>query len=380
VVTLLFAVLLTPVIGYIAKKYKFIDLPGVLRKRSDKTVAQRIHKTPKLRLGGLSVLIPFVIVVITMLDGNTKIWGLILGLLVLIIGGVLDDKYELNAKKQMLLQILAAVIVVLSGITIMKFDIFGTTIDFSQFSTDINLGLFTYHMIFPADIITIVWILIIINAINWMSGIDAIGEITTFITAFTTMLLSVRAGQMEMAMLSGILAAGVLGFIPYNFPPSKIMSGTAGTTGYGFILAVLAIISGSKITSAVTLLSIPLLDMVWVMIYRFIKLKDVPFFKRPFVGGNVHLHHRLMHLGLSTVQVLYVETSVICLISILAFYLGGFHMPLISLVIIFTVLIIIFSVISILSSKKKKIIVHDKSKDPPPVVTNEQTPEEKYAY
>jgi UDP-GlcNAc:undecaprenyl-phosphate GlcNAc-1-phosphate transferase len=380
-ITFIFSLLLTPFIGYIAKKFKFIDLPVSLRKRTDKTLAQRIHKHPKLRLGGLSVLIPFVFIVLTMLDGNSKIWGLILGLLVLIVGGVLDDKYELNAKKQMLLQILAAVIVVMSGITIMKFDIFGTTFNFNQFSTNLNMGLFNYHMIFPADIVTIVWILLIINAINWMSGIDAIGEITTFITAFTTMLLSVRAGQMEMAMLSAILAAGVLGFLPYNLPPSKIMSGTAGTTGYGFILAVLAIISGSKITSAVMLLSIPLLDMVWVMMYRFIKLKNEPFLKRPFVGGNVHLHHRLMDLGLTTVQTLFVESAVIGLISILAFYLGGFSMPLISVVIIFSVLFVIFAIISIMSKNKKKEVTVIKTKKPtPPTVTNEPTPEEKYAY
>jgi len=315
------------------------------------------------------------------LDGNSKIWGLILGLLVLIVGGVLDDKFELDAKKQMLLQILAAAIVVFSGITILKIDVFGSTFNFDQVSTNINLGLFNYHMIFPADIITIVWILLIINAINWMSGIDAIGEITTFLTAFTTMLLSVRAGQPEMAMLSAILAAGILGFLPYNLPPSKIMSGTAGTTGYGFILAVLAIISGSKITSAITLLSIPLLDMVWVMIYRFIKLKDQPFLKRPFVSGDVHLHHRLMSLGLSQVQTLFVETSVVGLISILAFYLGGFSMPLVSLVIIFTVLLIVFSIISILSNRKRKEPVEIKPRNPtPPVVSNEPTPEERYAY
>ena len=76
-------------------------------------------------------------------------------------------------------------------------------------------------MTFPADLFSVVWILGIMNAINWMSGIDAIGELTTFIAAFTTMLLSVRAGQPEIAILSATLAAGLLGFVPFNFPPSK---------------------------------------------------------------------------------------------------------------------------------------------------------------
>jgi len=374
--TFLFALLLTPIVGFLAKKYGFIDLPQTMRKRADKTLAQRIHKNTKLRLGGISVLIPFLLITLGMLDQNSKIMGMILGLVVLIIGGVIDDKYELSARNQLLVQIFAAVIVVICGVTIFKIDIFGATFNLNIFTTNINLGFFVYHFIFPGDLITIIWILVIINAINWMSGIDAIGEITTFITAFTTMLLSVRAGQPEMAMLSAILAAGVLGFVPHNFPPSKIMSGTAGTTGYGFILAVLAVISGSKITSAITLLSIPLLDMLWVMIYRFIKLKDVPFLKRPFIGGDVHLHHRLMALGLTNVQILFLESSVIGLISILAFYLGGFSIPLISMVLILTVLLIIFLVISIILSKKKKI-AQKKDETPPPI---EPTPEEKYAY
>jgi UDP-GlcNAc:undecaprenyl-phosphate GlcNAc-1-phosphate transferase len=316
-----------------------------------------------------------------MLDHNTRVSGLVLGLIVLIIGGILDDKYELSARDQLLIQILAAVIVVLSGVTIPSVDIFGQTFNFSSVSTDVNLGLFTYHMILPADLLAVFWIISIINAINWMSGIDAIGEITVFITAFTTMLLSVRAGQPEMAMLSAILAAGLLGFIPYNFPPSKIMSGTAGTTSYGFILAVLAIISGSKITSALMLLSLPVLDMIWVMGYRFIKLKDEPFFKRPFVGGNVHLHHRLMDLGLSVTQTLYLETSMICIISVLAFYLGGFSVQLISVMIIAAVLMVIFTVIYVIGKRKKKRDLDKKPDRPqPPVVRNDPTPEEKYAY
>ena len=378
--TLSFALLLTPIVGYIAKKYQFIDLPQNLRKRTDKTLQQRIHKTVKLRLGGLSVLIPFVILTLGMLDHNYKIMGLILGLVVLIIGGVIDDKYELSAKKQMLVQLVASIIVVLSGVTINQIDLLGATFNFNNFASDINFGLFTYHFIFPGDFLTIFWILIIINAINWMSGIDAIGEITTFITAFTTMLLSVKAGQPEMAMLSGILAAGLLGFIPYNFPPSKIMSGTAGTTGYGFILAVLAIISGSKITSAITLLSIPLLDMVWVMVYRFIKLKDEPFLKRPFIGGNVHLHHRLMALGLTTIQTLYLETSLIGLISLIAFYFGGFSITLLTVVIIICGLLIIFTIITIILNRRKKHTSHIGDNSTPPTTPSEPTPEEKYAY
>lgn len=380
-IILVTAFFLTPIIGAVAKKFGFVDLPQNQRKRTDKTLATRIHTEAKLRLGGVAVIVPFLIVALSLVGGNPKITGLILGLIILLIGGVIDDKFELTARKQMLIQLLAAVVVVLSGVTITQITFAGITLDFSSWTHSFNLGLFTYNCVFPGDFITLVWILGIMNAINWMSGIDAIGELTTFIAAFSTMLLSVRAGNFEIALLAGTLSAAVLGFVPFNLPPSKIMSGTAGTTGYGFILAVLAVISGAKITSAIMLLSIPIIDMVWVMVYRFIKLKDVPFLKRPFVGGNVHLHHRLMNLGLSQAQALWLEISIVSVISVLAFGISGFSENFLALIIIIAVLIISFTVLSIVLRKQKRKNSIKKDDTPqPPMVSSGPTPEQKYAY
>lgn len=376
------ALLATPLIGSFAKRLGFVDQPVEKRKRTDKTLSTRLHHTVKIRAGGLAVLLPFIVVALTLTDHNSKLIGMVWGLIILIVGGILDDKYELSAKKQMLIQLLAAVIAVASGVTINKLDFAGQSINLVSWSHLFDFGIFKYLMTFPGDLISLVWILGIMNAINWMSGIDAVGELATFITAFTTMLLSVKAEQPEIAILSATLAAGLLGFVPFNFPPSKIMSGTAGTTGYGFILAIFAVISGSKITSAITLLSLPIIDMIWVMVYRFIKLKDIPFFKRPFVSGDVHLHHRLMALGLSQVQTLFLEISLISLISLVAFYFGGFSSSLMMPVVVITVLIIIFTVISILTRRQKQMKSRIPQDTPPqpPIIDSGPTPEEKYAY
>ncbi len=375
------AFIITPLIGTIAQRFGFVDLPQAKRKRTDRSIATRIHTEEKLRIGGLAVLVPFVIVAFSQMQTNPQISGLVWGLTILIIGGVIDDKYELSPSKQMLIQFIAALIAVLSGITITGITLAGTILDFNLLEQPLNFGLFVYNMVLPADLITIIWILGIVNAINWMSGIDAIGELTVFLAAFSTMLLSVRAGQIEIAILSGALAAGILGFVPFNFPPSKIMSGTAGTTGYGFILAVLAVISGAKITSALMLLSIPVIDMVWVMIYRFVKLKDTPFFKRPFVGGKVHLHHRLMGLGLNQSQALWLEISIISIIAILAFAISGFSDNFVALIGIIALLIVLFTVISIVSKRRKSTESIKKDEPPqPPMITDDPTPEQKYAY
>jgi UDP-GlcNAc:undecaprenyl-phosphate GlcNAc-1-phosphate transferase len=375
----LFSLLLTPIIGTIAKRYGFVDLPKDKRSRSDKTLQQRIHKVTKLRLGGLAVLIPFILIVSFQAQIDPKTMGMLTGLIILMILGSLDDKFELSARTQFLGQILAALVVILSGVTITHLDFAGQRFNFDSFIYDFNFGLFDYQFIFPGALITLIWILTIINAINWMSGIDAIGEVMTLIAAFTTMLLGVRSDQFEIAIISSILAANLLGYIPFNFPPSKIMSGTGGTTGYGFILAVLAVMSGTKITSAIMILSLPLIDMIWVMIFRFLNLKDVPFLQRPFVGGNVHLHHRIMGLGFNQLQTLFIEMSLIAVISLISFYFGGFSDSFMILIGIIVILIVFFAVITILSKRK----VVEKPKDPepkPPLIDDGPTPEEKYAY
>lgn len=379
VIAFIASTLLTPLVGALAKRFKFIDLPKEKRPRTDKSLSQRIHKGIKLRLGGLGVLLPFIILVLSQASSNPQIMGMIAGLIVLLVIGALDDKYELSAKYQFLGQIIAALIVILSGVTITQIDIAGQRLKFDSFISVWNLGLFEYTFIFPGAIITLFWILTIINAINWMCGIDAIGEVMTFIASLTTMLLAIRADQPELALISAMLGASILGYLPFNFPPSKIISGTGGTTGYGFILAVLAVMSGSKITSAIMILSLPLIDMIWVMAFRFLNLKEVPFLKRPFMGGNVHLHHRIMALGFTQIQTLFIEMTLIALISLIAFYFGGFSDSFLILVSIAVLLIFVFTAIT-LAAKRKQTAKPKEPESKPPIIDNGPTPEEKYAY
>jgi hypothetical protein len=118
------------------------------------------------------------------------------------------------------------------------------------------------------------------------------------------------------------------------------------------------------------------------MIYRFIKLKDEPFLKRPFVGGNVHLHHRLMSLGLTQTQTLLIESSLVAITSMLAYYFGGFSTPLVTIVVVFSVLLIIFTIISLIVKRKNKKGSNGPDKNPPVSgpINSDLTPEEKYAY
>ena len=373
--------LLTPLIGNLAKRFQFVDLPASMRKRTDTSNSTRLHEGIKPRLGGLAVLLPFIILTLINSELNLANLGILAGLSILLISGIIDDRIELSAGRQLLLQLLVAVLVVVTGTTITNIEFAGQSFNFVSSSQPVFIGDFTYIFRFPADLITIFWILAITNALNWVSGIDALGETITFIASTITMMLAVRAGQFGLAIMPAILSGGLLGFVPYNFPPAKIFSGTAGSTGYGFIISVLAILSGSKITTSILVLCLPIVDMIWVILYRIKVHKDLPILKRPFVGGNVHLHHRLMSLGFSAKQTLALESITMALIALFAFYLGGFSIPFIALVGIIFVIIIAFLLLSYRIKKNGDSKQNIKKKtDEPPQPDTTSSPEEKYAY
>lgn len=385
--SLLASLLITPIIGYLAVKYKFIDLPASKRKRTDKSLAQRIHINTKPRLGGVAYLVPVIIIMLTQTAVNSQVVGIAIGLSILLVVGSLDDKYELRAKTQLISQLIAAIIVVLLGVKILNIDFAGMNFNFEWWKTSFDILSTTISIVFPADIITIIWILGVINAVNWMYGMDSIGEAMTIIAAITTGLLSIRAGLYDYALISFALAGGILGFLPFNFYPSKIIGGTAGATGNGFLLAVLSILSGAKFSNAIILLLFPIFDMIWVVIYRLNKHKDQPFLSRPFISGKVHFHHRLMILGLGQRQILFVETIIIAAISALGVYMSGFSSNFLFLIISISVLLIVFATVGFFVKKKEGKMVEEIVKSNNIIEKNqirksddEIPPEERFAY
>lgn len=371
--------LLTPILGRLAKILKAVDLPAKQRRRDDKTVQQRLHKVAKPRLGGVAYILVFVVFALVFSDKSPQMSGLLIGIGLLTLLGVLDDIFELPGKIQLPVQLLAAFIVVVSGTTIPSIQVASQFINLSVWSHAISLMGYTYNFVFPADIITIVWILTLINAINWVGGIDALEETVSFIALVTLMFLGVKLGNAQVALLSVILAGGVFGFIPYNFPPSKIFSGTAGDTILGFVIAVLSIQVGGKIPTAILILIIPLLDMIWVIFGR-LKRNHV---KSPFdllsISDRSHLHHRLLDSGYTEKQVLFLESTAVAILSTFAFYLSNLRKLLI-LGVLISAAFIAFSLVNVaikVRAKKKK----EKQKNlPPQPPVDQPTPESKYAY
>lgn len=382
-VAFLFSFLLTPFIGFIAAKLNVLDLPANLRKPTDRSKKTRVKKKIVPRAGALAVIIPFLIIMLTTGGINKQIIAVLLGVVILAIVGILDDRYEINSKYQIIAQVLASLIVVTAGISIDSIQSpFDTSVNLRWLVLPFNLFANQYSIALPADLITIVWMLIMMNAINWIFGIDGLGEGISIISFIAILFISIKSQNLETALMAAIAAGGILGFLPFNLSPSKIMGGTSVVV-YGFLIAVLSILGGVKVSASVIVLAIPLIDMVWVMVGRINKagisnILDV--FKVTTIGDDTHLHHRLLKLGLSVSQVAYIEWIAIGICAVIAFACA--NLPKVTTIsIICVVVLLLFLVISILlrrgvKLRKQKIfeIGKKKGKGTP------ETPESRYAY
>lgn len=349
-IALVFSFILTPIVIRIAKKLNILDLPEKLRPLNDETKWRRIHTEPKLKLGGIAVILPFLVLSYISIPISRELIGFIIGILLLLGCGILDDIFELSSKIQALFQILASTIIVLSGLKIsILSNPLGNAINL-QYGQISFLG---QHLYILSAIITIIWIFFIINAVKWVSGSDGLVEGNGAIAAIIIGLLSIRFETNQTAIMGFIFAGSLLGFLPYNFYPSKILSGSSGKSVYGFILAVLAIYSGGKLATFILTLSLPILDAIWVILYRIRKHKPKTIFQLFSINDKSHIHHKLLDMGFNQRQVAYIEYSFTLTTGIAAFLLIGVH-KIYAILIALIFLIFIYFVISIKISNKRK--------------------------
>ena len=271
----------TPLAKKIAFKVGAIAQP---RKRD-------MHKKPIPRMGGIAIVTGFLVTLfitiryITILDWR-QIIGISIGAIIIFLLGFFDDIYELNARLKFLIQILAATIVALSGITI-KF------ISIPLFN---DTPLLLDMLAIP---ITVVWIVGITNAVNFIDGLDGLAAGVSSIASLCLMVLSIHSGYPIAVLLTAILAGSCLGFLPYNFNPASIFMGDTGSTFLGFILGVTSILGLLKgytlitILVAVLILGLPVFDTAFAIIRRLLSGKPIT---SPDRG---HLHHRLVDRGYS---------------------------------------------------------------------------------
>jgi len=298
VTSLLVVFLATPIIIKLAPRLGILDDP---KKRHHPA---SLHKKPLPRGGGLSIFLGILIASLFFLPLDQRILGILLGATVIIVVGFLDDRRDINPYFRLLSQILAAGIIVASGIGIaFVSNPLGGIIDLSTPRISFELlGEFREIWIFSA-IFGFLWIVALMNAVSWASGVD--GQLSGFaiIAAGVLVILSLRfvedQSQWPVIILASITLGAFLGFFPWHVFPQKIMPGFGGATLAGFMLAVLSILATAKVGTLLVVLAIPLADAGYAITRRVVARKS------PVWGDRKHLHHRLLDSGWSKKKIAY---------------------------------------------------------------------------
>lgn len=287
------ALILTYAVRRLALRLQWLDQPG----------EGRVHHRPFPRIGGLAIYVTFVGVLLAatwLLDDlsfERKFLGLIVGAGLITLVMFIDDVRGLPPLPKFVAQVAAAGVAVAFGIFI-EFvrDPFGGSVSFLE-------GVFTYmdgHIFFPywlSVIVTLFWIVGMMNAINFVDGYDGLAGGLSFIGAGVLFFLSMSLQQFSIAFLPLILAGAVLGFLPFNVYRARIIMGDSGSHFLGFALGTIAIIGGAKVATTLLIFGVPAIDVAWSIIRR--TLQGGRFYQR----DTSHLHHRLSELGLPPIGI-----------------------------------------------------------------------------
>lgn len=278
-----------PLVINFSKKEGLVDLPN----------ERKIHTKPISRIGGVAIwsstMLSFLcLVFLSYYPYGSLLSGILLGSSLMFLLGLTDDVYGLDAKFKLFIQVAIATLVFFLGVKIDELPIFG----------GIDLGVFSYP-------ITLLWIVGISNAVNFIDGVDGLAGSVVTINAITLAIIAVAMTPSSpiSALIGFILAGSMLAFLTYNFNPAKIFMGDGGALFSGFLLAAISITGVMKAaTLAIILpfvvLAVPILDITYSSLRRISKGKS------PFVADAEHIHHKLLHAGFSQKNTVLILTTV----------------------------------------------------------------------
>lgn len=274
---------------------------------TDKPNARKVHEKIMPRLGGLAIFLSFLVGMFILKPDyesyNTV--AVILGSIIIVITGFLDDKFELSPKYKLLGQLLAALIVVFIG---------GIQVEFINlpFGGKMEFG-------FLSIPITLLWIVGITNAINLIDGLDGLAAGVSSIALITLTGMAIIMGNTYVAIVASIVLFSTLGFLRYNFHPAKIFMGDTGALFLGYIIAVLSLLGFKNVTVIsllipIIILGVPISDTFYAIIRRMVNKKPIS------APDKSHLHHCLLKLGYShrqTVLLIYAMAAIFGLVAII---------------------------------------------------------------
>lgn len=292
----------------LAQKFNLVDDPK-MRPHPAHTQTRVV-----VRAGGLAIFLGLLVAILFFIPLYKHIVGILTGITLLLIVGLVDDrKSNFSPYIRLLTQLLAAVIVVGSGVGISFItNPLGGVIRLDSLVFSFNL-LGVHNVILIADLLALLWIVWVMNMINWSKGVD--GQMPGIVTvaALILGLLSLELFlmgdpyQADIAKLAFITGGASLAFLMVNWYPAKIFPGFSGSTILGFLIATMAILSGAKLATAGLVLLVPATDFIYTFFRRILQGKS------PVWGDRGHLHHKLLdaHFSHRQIALFYILVSAI---------------------------------------------------------------------
>ena len=275
----------------------------------DRGKGRRVHKGIVPRLGGIGIFLAFLIPLAFSLtrgvwdDFHEKMIGVLVASTVVMLIGAYDDIKGATIRNKLIAEAVAALIIYAWGI--------GITVITNPFGGPIALGWLSLP-------VTVLWIIIVTNAINLIDGLDGLAAGTGIFICAAFFLLPGTDIHLQLTYV--ILAGALLGFLRYNFPPASIFMGDSGSLFLGFFLGATSVLSSRKATAVVTIMipiiafSLPLMDMFYAVVRRY--YRGLPLGE----ADKEHIHHKLLEKGLSKRKVLFLLYAVnICLLLLVLF-------------------------------------------------------------
>jgi len=324
----LISIILSPIIREGCQRKHLLDFP---------TTPRKIHTIPIPRLGGIAVYLAFFLPLfgIFLTEGVVyeffaQYFDVLVSLFItsslVFAVGVYDDIRGATVFQKLVVQIVAAVLIYFLGFKIQLISV--------PFVGSVPLGILG----FP---ITILWIVGVTNALNFIDGIDGLACGVGFFSVSTIFILSLFLHHSLTAFFAAALAGGLFGFALYNFAPASIFMGDSGSLFIGFIIAAISLQGSQKSSTAIVLLipiialGVPITDTLLAIIRR------IGNGHSPFVADKEHIHHRLLNMGLSSRQVTLLLYGVCSLLGVTALLMTAVNNQMLALI------LIILSVMSI---------------------------------
>ena len=305
IVAFLISYAATPIVKIIAFKIGAVDVPKDNR---------RMHKKPIARIGGIAIFYGFIISILCFARIDTSLRGILIGSIIIVVLGIFDDIYNLNAMLKFVVQIVAALIVVMHGVRIDHISSFG----FGD-APYISLGMWAIPL-------TVIWIVGVTNAVNLIDGLDGLAAGVSTISTVSLFAISLIMKESGVAIVTAAIAGAGFGFLPYNIHPAKIFMGDTGSTFLGFVLGSISVVGLFKSYAVISIavpfliLGLPIFDTLFAIVRRIMHGQS------PMQADRGHVHHRLIDLGFNqkqTVIILLITSGLLSLSAVVLLLCGA---------------------------------------------------------